>query len=76
MTAAGFFAAVCDSALGSGVQVKYRCPDCGALTEKPQHCGVPGTPERGFTWLTNDTVTFCNNLLGAFAALGLYALHS
>ncbi len=76
VTAAGFFAAVCDSALGSGVQVKYRCGVCGALTEKPVHCSVPGTPERGVRWMTNDTVNFCNNLLGALAALGLFALHS
>ena len=76
VTAAGFFAAVCDSALGSGVQVKYRCGVCGALTEKPVHCSVPGAPERGVRWMTNDTVNFCNNLLGALAALGLFALHS
>ena len=75
VTAAGFFAAVCDSALGSGVQVKYRCPVCGALTEKPVHCAVPGTPERGFAFMTNDAVNLCNNLLGALAALGLYAIH-
>lgn len=75
VTAAGFFAAVCDSALGSGAQVKFRCPDCGALTEKPVHCGVPGRAERGLRFMTNDTVNFCNNLLGALAALGLYAIH-
>ena len=76
VTAAGFFAAVCDSALGSGLQVKYRCGVCGALTEKPVHCGAAGTAEAGVRWMTNDTVNFCNNLLGALAALGLYALHS
>ena len=75
VTCAGFFAAVCDSALGSGVQVKYRCPVCGALTEKPVHCGVPGSPEKGVRWMTNDAVNLCNNILGALAALALYALH-
>ena len=75
VTAAGFFAAVCDSALGSGVQVKYRCAVCGALTEKPRHCGADGTAEKGVRWMTNDAVNLCNNLLGALAALGLYALH-
>ena len=75
VTAAGFFAAVCDSALGSGMQVKYRCGICGALTEKPLHCGARGTPEQGLRFMTNDTVNFCNNLLGALAALGLYAIH-
>ena len=75
VTAAGFFAAVCDSALGSGVQVKYRCAVCGKLTEKPRHCGAPGTAERGVRWMTNDAVNLCNNLLGALAALGLYVIH-
>ena len=75
VTAAGFFAAVCDSALGSGVQVKYRCGVCGKLTEKPTHCDAPGTPEQGVRWMTNDAVNLCNNVLGALAALGLYALH-
>ena len=75
VTAAGFFAALCDSALGSGVQVKFRCGVGGKRTEKPVHCGVPGTPETGVRWMTNDAVNLCNNLLGALAALGLYALH-
>ena len=75
VTAAGFFAAACDSALGSSVQVKYRCGVCGALTEKPCHCGEAGTPEQGLRWMTNDAVNLCNNLLGALAALGLYAIH-
>ncbi len=75
VTAAGFFAAVCDSALGSGVQVKYRCGACGALTEKPRHCGAQGVPEQGVRWMTNDVVNLCNNVLGALAALGLYAIH-
>ena len=76
VTCAGFFAAVCDSALGSGVQVKYRCPVCGTLTEKPVHCGVPGAAEKGVRWMTNDAVNLCTSLLGALAALGLFALHS
>ena len=74
VAAAGFFGALCDSALGSGVQVKFRCGVCGALTEKPVHCGVPGTPERGVRWMTNDAVNFCNNLLGALAALALFSI--
>ena len=75
VAAAGFFAAVCDSILGSAAQVKYRCPVCGALTEKPRHCDAAGTPERGLPFVTNDTVNFINNVLGALAAAGLYMLH-
>ena len=46
-----------------------------ALTEKPVHCDMPGTPEKGVRWMTNDAVNLCNNILGALAALSLYALH-
>lgn len=72
MTAAGALAALADSALGSAAQAKYRCPGCGLLTEKPEHCGVPGSVERGFVWVTNDVVNLCNNLVGALAAAGFY----
>ena len=36
---------------------------------------IPGAPESGVRWMTNDAVNLCNNLLGALAALGLYAIH-
>lgn len=75
VAAAGFFAALCDSVLGSAVQAKYRCGVCGVLSEKPRHCGVPGTVERGLPRLGNDAVNLLNNLIGALAALGLYFLH-
>lgn len=75
-TAAGFLAALADSILGSCVQVKYRCPVCGALTEKPVHCGEPGKPERGARWMTNDAVNFLGNLAGAALAAAGYALWS
>jgi len=75
VAAAGFFAAVCDSVLGSAFQVKYRCPVCGALTEKPEHCSVPGAVAHGARFMTNDAVNFCNNVIGALAALALYLLH-
>ena len=76
VAAAGFFAALCDSALGSAVQAKYRCGVCGALTEKRCHCGVPGAVARGLPWMDNDAVNLLNNLIGALCALGLYFLHS
>ena len=73
-TLAGFLGALFDSVLGSAAQAKYRCPSCGALTEKSLHCGVPGTVERGLPRFSNDLVNLCNNLFGAAAALGVYEL--
>ena len=75
VAAAGFFAALCDSVLGSAAQAKYRCGVCGALTEKRCHCGQPGTVERGLPRIDNDAVNLLNNLIGALCALGLYFLH-
>ena len=76
ITLCGFAGALVDSIFGSLLQVKYRCPSCGALTEKKVHCDISGIPEHGLTWVTNDTVNFVNNVLGALAALGLYFLHN
>lgn len=76
VTLAGFFAALCDSILGSAFQVKYRCPVCNQLSEKPLHCDTPGIPERGLPFVTNDTVNFVNNIIGAISALLFYSLHS
>ena len=63
-----------DSALGSAVQAKYRCPVCGALTEKKVHCGEKGSLEKGLRIVDNDMVNFLNNLSGAVLALVLYAI--
>ena len=73
-TAAGFLAALADSVLGSCAQAKYRCPVCGALTEKPVHCGKPGALVRGARRITNDAVNLLGNLSGAALAAAAYAL--
>ena len=70
----GFAAAYIDSLLGAAVQAKYRCPICGALTEKKNHCGEAGVMEKGCRLIDNDVVNFLNNLSGALIALALYAL--
>lgn len=70
----GFLAALVDSALGSAVQAKYRCPVCGALTEKKVHCDQPGELEKGLRWVDNDMVNFLNNVSGAVIALILYTV--
>ncbi len=74
ITISGFLAALVDSALGSAMQAKYRCPVCGALTEKKIHCGEPGRLEKGLRFVDNDMVNFLNNLSGAVLALVLYSV--
>ena len=69
VTALGFLGCLFDSVLGSRIQVKYRCPACGALTERDRHCGVPGRVERGWRRVNNDTVNLLSNLFAAVLAI-------
>ncbi|MCC8048996.1 MAG: DUF92 domain-containing protein [Oscillospiraceae bacterium] len=69
ITVLGFVGALVDSALGSALQAKYRCPVCSALTEKPVHCGQAGRREKGLGWVNNDCVNLLNNLITAALAI-------
>ncbi len=68
LTGAG--AMLLDSALGSGLQARFRCESCGEETELRRHgCGRTTTLVRGIRWLDNDAV---NALASGFAiAVGL-----
>lgn len=75
VTVAGFAGALFDSVLGATVQVVYRCPICGTLTEQPiHHADVPARPIRGYIWATNDTVNAVSTLTAALLAAGAMAL--
>ncbi len=67
--AAGFLGAMADSVFGSRLQVKYRCPVCGAVTERETHCGLPTEQISGFRRISNDTVNFMSNAFAMIAAL-------
>ncbi|MBO5946028.1 MAG: DUF92 domain-containing protein [Clostridia bacterium] len=64
--AASFLGVVFDSFLGSVFQIKFRCTECGKITEKHQHCGKMTRQVAGFAFFDNDVV---NLLSGAFAAI-------
>lgn len=72
--AAGFLGAMIDSALGSRVQAKFRCPVCDALTERETHCGTPGVLVSGFRRVTNDTVNLLSNVSALLLVLAIRAL--
>lgn len=57
-----------DSLLGATYQVIYRCPVCGAETEKQLHCGKPTVYLRGLKWLNNDAVNLLASASGGFVA--------
>jgi uncharacterized membrane protein len=74
ITLAGFFGSVADSILGATVQAQYRCPVCGKITEKKDHCSKKNIPLiRGYRSMNNDRVnllcTLTGGLLAALATL-------
>jgi uncharacterized protein (TIGR00297 family) len=66
-----FLGAVLDSMLGSLLQVKYKCPVCGALTEEKLHCDTPTVKHSGFEAIDNDVVNMISCAFAAILALAL-----
>lgn len=72
--AAAFIGAIVDSALGSLLQVKYRCPVCGELTEKETHCQVSTSRVSGIPLVDNDVVNAASSASAAIIASIIYLL--
>lgn len=69
--AVGFFGMLLDSVIGSLAQGKYRCPLCGADTEKRVHCGAPAERVGGLAFLDNSRVNLVCTLTSAALAAAL-----
>jgi len=68
----GVAGSILDSVVGAALQVRRRCPACGADTERRVHgCGHPTAVTGGIAWITNDAVNALSTLLGA--AVGVAA---
>lgn len=67
--AAAFIGSVIDSALGSLLQVKYKCKKCGAVTEREEHCGEPTARYSGLSFVDNDVVNCVSAALAAGVAI-------
>ena len=65
VTAAAFLGSVFDSFLGSLFQVKYKCPVCGSLTEREEHCGSATVKVSGYSCIDNDIVNVLSSLFSA-----------
>jgi uncharacterized protein (TIGR00297 family) len=71
----GLTGALFDSLLGATVQVQYRCPVCGSLTERRIHCdNTPTERAHGLRLIGNDLVNFAATALGAALAIYLMRL--
>jgi len=63
---AGLLGSIVDSIIGATVQAQYRCPSCGKITEKREHCqGNPTTLVSGYRLIDNDMVNGICALSGA-----------
>jgi uncharacterized protein (TIGR00297 family) len=58
-----------DSVLGAWAQCRYRCVVCGAVHERPEHCGRASRPVRGVPGFTNERVNLAANAVGALLAV-------
>ena len=65
----GFFGSVVDSALGSLVQAKYRCPICNALTEREIHCESKTELVSGIGFVGNDAVNLISSVISAILSM-------
>ncbi len=72
-TIAGTAGALADSLLGATIQARYRCLDCGSITEQhPRHrCGGSTTLIGGWAVVSNEVVNFACTAVGAALAGGL-----
>ena len=66
---ATFLGAVFDSLLGSLLQVKFKCPVCGKLTEKRLHCDTPTEKVQGISFIDNDVVNALGGVFSAFVSI-------
>jgi uncharacterized membrane protein len=70
----GFLGSTLDSVLGATIQARYRCPVCGKITEKKNHCGESATLINGWKGVDNDVVNFISTFFGAVIALILFSI--
>ena len=67
-----FLQSILDSAMGSLVQVKYRCPVCGAVTEKKRHCDTETEYHSGVMSIDNNAVNLISSVIITALAAAFY----
>jgi len=68
----GFLGSITDSLLGASIQAKYKCRNCGEITEQKFHHGQPCELTGGMGIINNDAVNFLSGLISSIIALGSY----
>ena len=65
---------VFDSVFGSLLQAKFKCTNCGIITEKTVHCESNTVLYKGARWISNDIVNFASTAFSSSLAAILYFL--
>ncbi|NJP37671.1 DUF92 domain-containing protein [Alkalicoccus luteus] len=73
IAAAGFTGQLIDSAAGEKMQLLYKCPQCGTLTEKTEHCRRQAMAVKGISGINNDMVNLIATS-GAAVLAGIYVM--
>ena len=64
-----FTGMIVDSLLGSLVQRKYLCPQCGSITERTIHCDTQTRLYSGIGFVGNTSVNFFSNMVTFVVAI-------
>lgn len=68
VTICAFLGGIFDSFLGSLFQIKYRCAECGKITEREEHCDTQTVRYSGFAFIDNDIVNLLSCTFSAVLA--------
>jgi uncharacterized protein (TIGR00297 family) len=74
MCAIIYFGVIVDSLLGSTIQAKFECEECGKITEKETHCGKETKMVKGIKFINNDVVNCLSGLSVFLCSLILLAI--
>ncbi len=69
VVAAALLGVLSDSVIGSTLQRKNICTECGRITERSEHCGMPTELSSGISFITNPVVNTISSLITLMLAV-------
>lgn len=70
----GLFGMLCDSFIGTTLQRKNECTNCGKILENKYHNGNETVHVSGIKWFSNDLTNFLGTTLGGMSAIIMYLI--
>lgn len=68
----GFMGTIVDSILGASIQRAYKCKECGKMTERKTHCGIPTERVKGWEIVDNNVVNAVSLMIAGAISIALY----